>query len=265
VNEIGIVIPTRNVNTMVSDILNGIEAMLEKYISKVVIIDNASTDNTIAEIIESQTFKKYPDKFHIERNIIDMGYSYSLKRGIEYFFNDSKTKYIGVLHSDDQFQSQQVIQHYVNNIPIQPKSVFIVTRTPDPKANFNYRQLIRNTANKGLTLVANWATNKSTFDINTPFFLINKNEISFIYENYGLSNDIFFHPRLNLLFNSLYTCRFSDCDWKRAKRTTKIPITKMGIQLIILIIKFGVCYRFLRIDFSNSYKISQGAAINVKN
>jgi glycosyltransferase involved in cell wall biosynthesis len=110
--NLSLIMPTRNVQGMVSKILNGISELQWKNIHKLVIIDNGSSDNTISEVLSFITNTTYESKIHLHENGKDLGYGFSINWGLNFLVQDLKNEFIGIIHADDQFSSKALIDLY---------------------------------------------------------------------------------------------------------------------------------------------------------
>jgi len=253
VSGLGLIMPTKNVTKMVGQILNGILESQWKSIHRIVIIDNASSDGSLDTIRENDNFKAHVEKFFIVQNLTDKGYGHSLKTGIDQLSQNSDVEFIGVIHSDDQFSSSELLDLYIEFMNKSSNQVLLVARTKNANSSFSLRQEFRNIGNLVLSQVAKLSTGAKLEDFNTPFFIVSRKIIEEILSDYDLIYDIFFHPRINLILTTQYETTYGYCKWKRATETLRIPISNMGLYLLFMYMKFGFLYRICRLDFKKCF------------
>lgn len=257
--QLNLIMPTRNVEGMVGKILTGITEKQWEKIGKLVVVDNGSVDKTILEIQKFITNFEFSYKIHIHANGKDHGYGFSINWGLNFLSQETRDSYIGILHADDQFSSKELIDIYISHQLSEYKDILLVERTRDLSASFNLRQSVRNAGNFLISLVGRLSTQSKLYDFNTPFFLISNHILKQLLTEYTLGNDILFHPRLNLIFTSQFSCKFEECSWKRASRTTRIPIIMIAMQIFYLYFKFGICHRIMRLNVKKSYLIASNS------
>jgi glycosyltransferase involved in cell wall biosynthesis len=251
--KLGLIMPTRNVQSMVTKILNGITELQWADIHKLIIVDNGSSDNTVNEVQNFILKSEHAPKIHLYENGADLGYGFSVNRGLKYLTQDLETNFVGIIHADDQFSSEELINLYFSNLNLENNNVFLVNRKRDSSASLNIRQELRNFGNFLISILGRISTGGKVIDFNTPFFLISQNLSKHLVSEYNFGDDIFFHSRINLIFASQYNCNSSECNWKRASKTTKIPIILMGFQIFSMYLKFGILFRLLKYDANESY------------
>jgi glycosyltransferase involved in cell wall biosynthesis len=256
VNQLNLIMPTRNVEGMVGKILTGITAKQWDEIGKFVVIDNGSVDATVLEVQKFITDFGYPHKIHVHANGKDLGYGFSINWGLSFLSGGLDSGYIGILHADDQFSSKELIDLYISHQASADKDILLVRRKRDMSASFNFRQAVRNIGNFYISLVGRLSTKSELYDFNTPFFLMSKDVSRQLVTDYTLGNDILFHPRLNLILASQFNCKYQECNWKRASRTTRIPIILIAMQIVYMYFKFGVCHRIMRMNVKRSYLVA---------
>ena len=94
-----LVIPTYNCQDQIVRLLEKSKAIIENEFKEVLIIDNGSTDSTIANAIKN--IGSYQVKIKILQNLSNMGLGGTLKTGFLYAIRNS-FDYVAVLHGDDQ-------------------------------------------------------------------------------------------------------------------------------------------------------------------
>ena len=85
-NKINIVIPAYNEDAYIFDVINDIVDNLKKInlTSKVIVIDDCSTDNTMSELIKAKVFFE-DQEIIVERNEKNYGKGFCLKKGFSIF------------------------------------------------------------------------------------------------------------------------------------------------------------------------------------
>jgi glycosyltransferase involved in cell wall biosynthesis len=256
-NNIGIIIPTRNVSGMVLEILMGISDYHFKHLGSILIVDNGSTDGTIIEIQNFIARSKYKNKFYFHLNNQDLGYGYSINFGLNHFYSQKDIKLIGLLHSDNQFSSKQLLDLYISHKQLGSREMLSVARQRNVSSKTVFRQMVRNFGNEAISILGKISTgNKTLQDFNTPFFFAQKSLLFEISSQYNLGNDLLFHPRLNLIFATSSKVKSLTCDWKRASRTSVSPIAKLGIQIVSIFIKFAWYLRLRNFTPMLSYELA---------
>lgn len=255
--NIGIIIPSRNVCGMVTEILLGISDYHFEHLSLVLIIDNGSTDGTISEIQRFIAHSPNKNKFHFHLNNEDLGYGYSINFGLNFFYSRKDIEFIGVLHSDNQFSSKQLLDLYVSQIELSSSEMLSVARSGNFSTETTFRQIVRNFGNLVISMLGKISTgNKLLLDFNTPFFFAPKSLLLQISSLYNLGSDLLFHPRINLIFAKISEVKTLTCEWKRASKTSASPVTKLGIQIVGIFIKFAYYSRLRNFSPILSYELA---------
>lgn len=252
--------PTRNVSRMVGNVLASIDYATFEQVGHLVVIDNGSSDATIDTIRTSALYTQYPQKFSIILNGTDKGYGFSIKKGLEFLSLNTGTEVMGILHSDDQFDAQEVITLYLANLKEVNESCLLIRRDTKNRTRFNLKQSLRDAGNYILSLFASIAVNCKIRDLNSPFMMISKKSYLQMCIDFKFKDDIFFHPRMNLLLHALMKVNYESCRWHRASKTTRIPITLMGVKIVQMIFLFGIHFRILH----NSIQEAYGAILDVE-
>ena len=241
--SLGLIMPTRNVEGMVIKILKQIEKGQWLCIHKLIIIDNGSTDKTLLEVDEFIQNSGYGSKIFVQKNFYDRGYGYSINCGLNYLIQETEVISIGVIHADDQFSSKELLDLYLMKNLLYSSDVLLVNRIHDSKNSRSWRQRGRNFGNLVISLFGSISTGKKMKDFNTPFFLVSKSSARELISRFNFGNDIYFHPRINLIFATLCQLHFANLRWKRATKTAKIPIIRMGLKILKVYILFGWLFR----------------------
>ena len=246
--------PCKNVQGMVTEILEGISDLQWTNIYKLCIIDNGSQDNTISEIAEFIARKRLSSKIEIVKNHKDLGYGYSINLGLRKLVADPGVELIGVIHSDNQFYSNELVELMIKHNQMSVDQVLLVNRKRVISINLGIPQLFRNFGNGFISLVGGLTMPTKLRDFNSPFFLIPKINISRLLSEYSFGDDIYFHPRINMIFSSTLNCVFEDCNWNRASRTSRIPIMAIGLKIVLMYVRFGFFNKIRRLGVRKSYE-----------
>ena len=253
---LGLIMPTRNVEGMVIKILKQIEKDQWSYIQKLVIIDNGSFDKTLVEVYNFIQNSGYGSKIFVQENLKDLGYGYSINCGLNLLVEEKDVMSIGIIHADDQFSSKELLDLYRLRNFLNPSDVLLINRIHDSVNSSSWRQRGRNFGNLIISLFGRLSTGKKMKDFNTPFFLVSKSSARELLLKFNFGNDIYFHPRINLIFATLCQLHFDKIKWKRATKTTKIPIIRMGLKILKVYIMFGWYFRVKKVGIDESYKLA---------
>jgi teichuronic acid biosynthesis glycosyltransferase TuaG len=177
-NQVDIIIPVFNSQKFISKTLDSVFRQTFKN-WKLIIIDDASTDNT-RKIVERICVKiKDKTKIMILRNNINKGQAFSRNRGLKH----SKSKFVTFLDSDDYWDK--------NKLKKQIK--FMLSNNYD----FTYTdyKIIKNNQIKKITVPNSYSYNSFIYNssINTCSMVLKKKIIKKIYfKNLRFSEDYFF-------------------------------------------------------------------------
>ena len=228
-----------------------------KHLGSILIVDNGSTDGTISEIQKFIALSPNKNKFHFHLNNQDLGYGYSINFGLNYFYSRKDIEFIGVLHSDNQFSSKQLLNLYISQIKLGSGEILSVARQGNFSSKTAFKQMVRNFGNKVISMLGKISTgNRNLQDFNTPFFFAQKSHLLQISSLYNLGSDLLFHPRLNLIFATISEVKTLTCDWKRASKTSVSPVTKLGIQIVSIFVKFAWYLRLKKFSPMLSYELA---------
>jgi glycosyltransferase involved in cell wall biosynthesis len=251
--SMGIVMPSRNVEGMVKPVLDQIRKEQWEAIGKIVIVDNGSVDLTLNEIKQSSAFLEHPNKFHFILNGMDKGYGYSLKTGFDFLSSLLEVKYFVVMHSDDQFNSDELLDQYFKLVPDSFDSAAIIAREFGFKYESSLDQLVRNLGNLFISLFSRACIAKTVKDINSPFCMFSKELYLDKIKSFHLLDDILFHPRLNIILATSSHLSEGSCSWRRASKTNRAPKFRMGFHIVVFFARFGISYRLRGKDAHESY------------
>ena len=100
-DKILLFIPAYNCENQIQRVLKQLDEQILKYIDKVLIINNRSTDSTEEKAISYIKENKLNDKISVLRNAENYGLGGSHKVAFKYAI-DNNYDYVIVLHGDDQ-------------------------------------------------------------------------------------------------------------------------------------------------------------------
>jgi glycosyltransferase involved in cell wall biosynthesis len=115
-NDIAILIPAYNESKNIQNVL----LKVKEYFNNIVVVDDGSIDNTVEICISNGA--------HVIRNIDNMGYNFSILKGVEYCVKNNKYKYCITIDADGQHLVEDVIK--VSEILIASSSALVVGKRP---------------------------------------------------------------------------------------------------------------------------------------
>jgi glycosyltransferase involved in cell wall biosynthesis len=242
--------PARNVGSMIGNVLESLSSASWDMIDQLVIIDNGSEDDTIAQIrhfVESD--RENGQRVALLENGRNIGYGGSIKRGLQYFAAASCDVVI-IVHSDDQCDHNAVIGDLVTAVrQKEDLEVVLGVRTaksePEGPTFDSYRSL----GNAAVTLAGRLLTGSRARDVNTPITLIRRSAIARVPVDH-LTSGILLHPQLNTLLTTEGRFAFAEVDvrWWDASHTERRPLNRMGLAILRGFFTWCVFRRVLRRD-----------------
>lgn len=231
------VILAKNCLETISTVIEDINENLGEYVSRIVVIDNASTDETVKKA--QGTLTKLSIQSDILMNRINYGLGGSYKIGLDYAFK-SNFDFVVFVHGDGSVSTKH-LKKVLQDPNFQFKEAWFSDRFSS-KHNLQNFSAIRMIGNKALSLFASFLTLRKIPDLNGGGLCLLRTE-SFIgkYNNTvrRLVNDVDFISRL-VLYCCFRKYNFSFIGIDHKEQEAK-PLKRMVSQFVkssIVLIKY---------------------------
>ena len=244
--EILIVIPVRNVSEMISETLELVNESDAASLSKIIIIDNKSTDSTVDKIknyLETSTKK---NNFETIVNEENLGYGGSLKKGLNMAISED-FKWTIVIHGDNQTDWKLVLNQFVQLIETNEFNIISTTRF-SARSDVSKYSKIRIMGNQFFKFLTKLCTNLEISDPGVAIMafktsLIKDIDLNKIHEGY------MFHPQLNILiFEKHRKFKEIPMHWQDAKQKEPLNLISYGLNLSRFLLKYGFYNKILKFE-----------------
>lgn len=238
------IVPVLNSSVTLDQFLEELESSLWSSKTAIIFIDNGSTDSSV-NLIDSWSKQSRFEDIEILQNGANLGYGYSVKRGVNVAFRQYEVVNAFVLHSDIQFRINELYSIYTQATERckAPKSLLYVQRRFVIFERATSTQISRLVGNLMLGLVSFILIGQRSLDMNSPFLMITKNIFKEYFEEDQLTSGIFLHPQLNLLVLSQRgkeKVLIESIEWRKAPKTVRRPLGSMGFTLLKFILRLTI-------------------------
>lgn len=229
---LSIVIPAYNEEESLGECIDEIIDVLKKNniykTSEIIVVNDGSKDNTALIAKKKKTI--------LINNPSNMGYGYSLKRGISV----AKNEIIAITDADSTYPFKYII----DMLREKEKGYDLVVGARSGKY---YRESFnKNLLRKILKIIVEYITGRKVKDVNSGFRLFNKSTIIKYFPK--LCNSFSFTTTQTLAYfmNSQTVC-YVDIEYNKRKGKSKVRLLKDSLKSIKYILKIGIYYNPLRI------------------
>jgi glycosyltransferase involved in cell wall biosynthesis len=248
--KILVVIPVRNVEEMIEETLEQINESNLRNKSKIIIIDNRSTDTTLARI-DSYLQKKFPQiDCEVIANEQNIGYGGSVKKGIKLSINQNY-EWTVIVHGDNQTNWQLVLNEFDKLIESNHYEIICTTRF-DKESNISKYSKLRTAGNRFFKVLTIVCTNLKISDPGVAIMAFKTKIVESF--NLDLINEGYmFHPQLNLLIFSGEN-RYIEIPmlWQDATRREPLNLFAYGIGLEKFLLKYGYYFKIQKLEFKEA-------------
>jgi glycosyltransferase involved in cell wall biosynthesis len=245
-----ILIPVRNVDDMIVETLNQVKESYIQKNAKIILIDNKSTDNTIAAIENYLKNNASELDCTLIANEQNIGYGGSVKKGLKIAISQ-KYDWTIIIHGDNQTNWKLVLNQFNHLIQNKQHDIISTTRFSSSSNISDYSKL-RVAGNIFFKFLTRMCTNLKISDPGVAIMAFKTRNISEI--NMSLLNEGYmFHPQLNILIfgaNRHYT--EIPMSWQDARKREPLNLFKYGINLAKFLIIYGFYYRIKKLEFKEA-------------
>ena len=237
-----IVIPVRNVEKMISKVLNDLIETVNSHKVKIILLDNASNDKTKENILEVFQLHKGNKSLSLSYilNEENLGYGGSVKKGLK-MAKASRYQWIMIAHGDDQADWVTVTGLILRALRSSKYDLVVTSRFMSGSYIQNY-SLQRKLGNFFFRMLTNKLLKTRMTDPGAAILAIKKEKLDLRWIS-NLRSDYLFHPGLNILFfTSDLLIKEVPINWRDASHPGEIKLINYGINLMKFII-FVYVYR----------------------
>ena len=248
--KILVVIPVRNVEEMIEETLEQFnESNLTKK-SKIMIIDNKSTDETLTRIDNYLQKKITQIDCEVSVNGKNLGYGGSVKKGLNYSIIQNYEWTI-IMHGDNQTNWKLVLNEFDKFIRSNEYDIICTTRF-DRESNISRYSKLRIAGNKFFKVLTKLCTNLRISDPGVAIMAFRTEIIKDF--NLDLINEGYmFHPQLNILiFGEKNRYVEIPMFWQDATKREPLNLITYGIGLAKFLIKYGYYFKIQKFDFKDA-------------
>ncbi len=249
-----VLLPVFNSEKYLFKVLSSIDPDVWNEISRMLVLDNASTDNSIKVVQDFlELNRELADKIEIQSHSTNLGYGGSIGWGLNWAIIQN-SEHVMILHSDDQTDWGRVSKSLADNRA--GKTVVVASRF-HKDASIDGYDLKRNYGNRIFKILTSIVSGIKMSDPGSAIVCFPVNALTGV--NYQLfDSGYMFHPQLNLVLysNNKLLVKEIPLNWRDASTDNRFPMLRYGLNLLRFLIKFGVYHRFLKMDANKSVKKS---------
>lgn len=243
-----VVIPARNTGSMIGTVLNGLSPATWHEITHMVVLDNASTDDTVEQTRHFVESSGLTDKIELVVNEVNLGYGGSLQRGLQHALASGCTHAL-VMHSDDQCDWDSTLRNLIELAagPDAPEVVLACRFLAG--ADVSGYSILRRAGNYFFKYYTWVVTGLRMADPGTAIIAIRTDVLRGIaYDT--LDRGFLFHPQLNLLLFEDESLRKTETtlDWRDASQDNKFELVRYGLRLLRILTRYGWARRVRHVD-----------------
>lgn len=229
---ISVIIPAYNEEGAITKTIDEVKKVInENQIlegSEIIVVNDGSTDNTKNEALEKDVI--------VLDNIQNMGYGYSLKRGITHAKNET----IVILDADLTYPFSSV----VDMLKAKQKGFDLVVGARTGK---HYKQSIfKSILRKILKRFVEFVSGKKIKDINSGLRVFDKTTVMKFFPRLCNTFSFTTSQTLAYMMNNLFVC-YVDIPYNKRFKKTKVKLVKDSLKTMQYIIEAGIYYNPLKI------------------
>jgi glycosyltransferase involved in cell wall biosynthesis len=245
-----ILLPVYNSGLYLRKVLLSIELEVWDEISHLLVLDNASRDDSLRIIEDFKTANvNLSHKIVIQTHESNLGYGGSVAWGLNWALT-RRIHYVMILHSDDQADWGLVAKSLIGQ---RGNGRIVVTSRLHQEASMKGYDLKRNLGNRFFKIVTFLATGIRMSDPGSAIGLFPTDAIiGSDFQKFDVG--YLYHPQLNLILysNKDFEVREIPLDWKDASVNNHFPMLRYGFSLLSFLIRIAVFHRILKMPMSNS-------------
>lgn len=234
--KVGIVLPTYNVESTVSVVMQQLDRLMAEVDSELVIIDNKSLDGTV-QVLTTMIGMLGPTFSHCQliQRPRNMGYGASVKTGFDYFMKSDVT-HIMVLHSDAQTDNHLLGRSLLSAALDSGADVVFGSRFL-PGSNLNGYSFFRIRANFFFNWLTKMSAGRVLSDAGAAMALFKKESLSDL-EIWEMPDDWRFHPVLNVALGASPKINIKEIPmrWSDSEAGSSLPTVRYGLSLFALLV-----------------------------
>ncbi|MBF0624581.1 MAG: glycosyltransferase family 2 protein [Magnetococcales bacterium] len=239
-----LLMPGYNVSATVAGALTGLSERTLARLAEVIFIDNASRDDTLAQVRRLQQGSgTLARKLTVIGNRTNHGLGGSLKVGIRYILERGHGAFI-IVHSDQQGDNERIVGGFFQQMDAHPGwDMVVASRFIDPSAIAGYDWL-RTLGNRYFNLMTRLLTGVRMSDAGTGIMLLKSRLLHQVpYPN--LSSSLYFNPMLNILLygNPALEIHEVPLHW----RDSAVPSTVVPMKYVTELMKILLVARLRRL------------------
>jgi glycosyltransferase involved in cell wall biosynthesis len=244
-----VVMPARNTGSMVGDVLDGLSPETLARLSRLVLLDNASTDDTLDRIRSFVAARpSLADRTTVIANEVDIGYGGSIKRGFDEAVAGSCSHAL-IIHSDDQCDWDRTLTRLMDLAEAEQRPDVVLACRFLPGSDISDYSRLRRFGNSFFNVYTQVVTGLTIPDPGTAIIAIRTRILQDL--PYGRCDSGFhFHPQLNLLLyeDKGITKSHTVLDWRDASKDNGFALLQYGLRLLRMLTSYGFRRRLLRRD-----------------
>jgi glycosyltransferase involved in cell wall biosynthesis len=236
----GLLIPCRNVAANISGLLDSLDPALLEDITEILCIDNHSADATAQTLLDKQSKRSaaYSGKLTVIENSRDYNYGGSLKIGFRYFV-ENDFDWVIVLHSDDQGDSNTILQNFKRARAEHPDSAMIIASRFEAQSDVSGYSTSRVLGNLFFNLLTRLTTGLRISDGGAAVAMTRISVLKRI-PFFQITSGLHFHPQLNILIYSLPDVKIREIPlrWKDSNVGSSVRVVRYSWTLILMLVGF---------------------------
>lgn len=234
-SKILVAIPAYNCEKQIVRVLKGFDSDLLSKISKVVVIDNISSDNTASVALEYIN-KINPSKFEVWRN--NKNYNLGGSHKVAFLYAEkNKMDYVAILHGDDQADTKE-LDLLINEASQHPEAGAILGSRFMKGSSLKGYSVERIIGNRIINLIYSIVALRPSLDLGSGLNLFRVEDLK-DHRYLGFEDSITFNIDLLLdYFKKKTNIRFIPISWKEEDQVSNAKNFAVGRKAMIKLLRW---------------------------